>query len=170
MAKTGRAAAQVILLALLLAALPGVAQQPPATPPDGDAQATAPANGQQSLDLQEAVAHDVLEPLQAGIQSHNLKQVTGVFDPQSVADFPQLRDQFKALLDNYAVLLFRYKILQATLDDAHASMTCEVDIDATRRDDGQVPLRRSTQLRLQLKQTPKAWQITGFSPSDFFAQ
>ena len=167
MAKTGRAAAQVTLLALLLAALPALAQQPSASAPDA---AQAPTTGQQPLDLQEAVAHDVLEPLQAGIQSHNLKQVLGVFDQQSVANFPQLRDQFKALLDNYAVLLFRYKILQASLDDAHASMTCEVDIDATPLDDGQVPLRRSTQLRLQLKQTPKAWQITGFSPSDFFAQ
>jgi hypothetical protein len=167
MAKTGRAAAQVTLLALLLAALPALAQQPAASAPDS---APAPTSGQQPLDLQEAVAQDVLEPLQAGIQSHNLKQLLGVFDQQSVANFSQLRDQFKALLDNYAVLLFRYKILQASLDDAHASMTCEVDIDATPLDDGQVPLRRSTQLRLQLKQTPKAWQITGFSPSDFFAQ
>lgn len=167
MAKIGRAAAQVILLTLLLAALPALAQQPPAAAPDEGAQV---ATGQQPLDLQEAVARDVLEPLQAGIQSQNLKQVLGVFDPQSVANFPQLRDQFKALLDSYAVLLFRYKILQTSLDDAHASMTCEVDIDATPLDDGQVPLRRSTQLRLQLKQTPKGWRISGFSPSDFFAQ
>ncbi len=125
---------------------------------------------QQPLDLQEAVARDVLEPLRAGIQTRNLKQVLAVFDAESVPDFPQLRDQFKALLDSYAVMQFRYKILQASSDDGHASLTCELDLDATPLDDGQVPLRHSTQLRLQLKLTPKGWRILAFTPSDFFAQ
>jgi hypothetical protein len=75
----------------------------------------------------------------------------------------------KALLDSSAVLLFRYKILQVTSEGSHASVTCEADLDATPLDAGQVPLRRSTQLRLQLKQTPKGWRIAAVSPSDFLA-
>lgn len=169
MAKSHGHLAIVTGLALVLLATTGLAQQPKAVPSDGTAQEPAQA-GQQPLDLQEAVARDVLEPLQAGIQSHDLKQILGAFDPQSFPNFPQFRDRIKALLDSYAVLQFRYKILQASSEDHHASMTCEADLDATPADEGQVPSRRSTQMRLQLTQTPKGWRITAFSPSDFFTQ
>ena len=104
------------------------------------------------------------------MESRNLKQVISVFDSQSVPNFPQFRERMKALLDAYTAVRFRYKILQASAEDAHASMTCEVDLDATPLDGGQVPTRRSTQMRLQLTQTPKGWRISAFSPSDFFTQ
>jgi hypothetical protein len=32
----------------------------------------------------------------------------------------------------------------------------------------QVPVRRSVQMRFQLKLEPKGWKVTGFSPADFF--
>ncbi len=153
-----------------MAAVPGRAQQPNPAPADEAAQAPAQVGQQQQLDLQEAVAQDVLEPLQAGMESRDLKQVLSVFDPQSSQNFPQLQDRMRALLDAYTAVQFRYKILQASSENAHASMTCEVDLDGTPVEDGQVPVRRSTQMRLQLTQTPKGWRISGYSPSDFFNQ
>jgi hypothetical protein len=168
-AKSIRHPAKVTLLALVLAGVPGLAQQPNAAAPDDAAQSPAQA-AQQPLDLQETIARDVLEPLQAGMESRDLKQVLSVFDEQAVPNYPQFRDQMKALLEAYVAVRFRYKILQASSEGAHASMTCEVDLDATPVDSGQVPTRRSTQMRLQLTQTPKGWRISSFSPSDFFAQ
>jgi hypothetical protein len=154
---------------MVLAAVPGLAQPQNAAAPDDTAQVPAQAT-QQPLDLQEAVARDVLEPLQAGMESHDLKQVLSVFDAQTVPNYPQLQDQIKALLDAYVTVRFRYKILQASSDDNHASMTCEIDLDATPVDSGQVPTRRSTQMRLQLTQAPKGWRISNLSPGDFFTQ
>ena len=112
-AKSIRCLAKAALLAMVLAAVPGLAQQPKAAAPDDTAQAPAQA-AQQPLDLQEAVARDVLEPLQAGMESRDLKQVLSVFDEQTVPDYPQFRDQMKALLEAYAAVRFRYKILQAS--------------------------------------------------------
>lgn len=169
MAKFIRYLAAGAWLGLALVAAPGWAQQPNAAPAD-DAAQTSAQGATEPLDLQEAVARDVLEPLQAGMQSRDLKQVLSVFDPQTVPEFPQFRDRIKAMLDTYAALQFRYKILQASAEDHHASMTCEIDLDATPVDQGQVPTRRSTQMRLQLTQTPKGWRISNFSPSDFFAR
>jgi hypothetical protein len=157
-----------IAAALFIA--PVFAQEPSQTAPDQAAQ-SAGQTAPQPLDLQEAVARDVLEPLQAGIRTQNLKQVLSVFDAQSFPEFAQFRDQLRAFLDHYYVLQFRYKIQQgtATEEGSRASVTCEADIDATPLDPGQVPLRRSTQIRFQLKQTPNGWRISGLMPSDFFA-
>ncbi len=159
--------ARVISLAILLVALPAWAQQPD-TAATGDT-AQAQSDAPQPLDLTESVARDVLEPLQTGVQTQNLKLVLSAFDAETFPDFSQFRDRMKALLDSNAVLLFRYKILQVTSEGSHASVTCEADLDATPLDEGQVPLRRSTQLRLQLKQTPKGWRIVGLTPGDFLA-
>lgn len=156
------------LIAALLPGMPALAQGPPA-PPD---QAVQPAGqaAQQPLDLQEAIARDVLEPLQTGIRTQNLKQVLSVFDAQSFPEFPQFRDQLRAFLDAYQALQFRYKILQASsTEDGKASVISEADIDTTPLDEGQAPLRRSTQIQLQLKQTPNGWRISSLTPNDFFA-
>lgn len=160
--------AKLALLAAVLVAVPCSAQQQNTVAPDDADQPSV--QGAQPLDIQEAVAGDVLEPLKTGIESRNLKQVLAVFDPESVPNFPELRDHIKALLEGYAAFQFRYKILQVNSEDHHASMTCEFDLDATPADGGQLPSRRSTQMRLQLTQTPKGWRISTFAPGDFFGQ
>ena len=151
-----------LLLTLVLLAPPIPAQEPP--PPsktDSSSAATLPDS-----DLQDAIAHDVLEPLQSGIQTQNLKQVLTAFDSDSV---PKARDQFRALFNNYSLLQFRYKLTEASFEGGVVSAVCEVDLDATPLDPTSGPLRHSNLLRLQLKQTPKGWRISSFSPADFFA-
>lgn len=150
--------------------VPAFAQEPSQAAPDQAVQ-SAGQTAQQPLDLQEAVARDVLEPLQAGIRTQNLKQVLSVFDAQSFPEFAQFRDQLRAFLDHYSVLQFRYKIQQgsATEEGSRASLTCEADIDATPLDDRQITLRRSTQIRLQMTQTSNGWRISKLTPGDFFA-
>jgi hypothetical protein len=155
-------------LALLLIA-PVFAQQRQPAPP-GAVEQEPTQTAQQPLDLQEAAAADVLEPLRAGIEGRNWKQILSVFDPATVPDFPNLRDRIRAFLDAYTAFQFRYKILQASSDGHHASMICEFDLDATPLDEGKVSARRSTQMRLQLTLTPKGWRISAFAPADFFAQ
>ncbi len=170
MAKNDHLLAPTLLLALLVTALPALAQQAGSDVPNQAVAKPSQAAGQQALDLEDLIARDVLEPLRDGIQTQNPSEVLAVFDAGSVPDFPQLRDQVRAFLDSYAVLTFRYKILQATSDQNGATVTCEADLDATPRDPGEVPMRRSRQLRLQLRQTEKGWRISAFSPKDFFAQ
>jgi len=41
-------------------------------------------------------------------------------------------------------------------------------MDALPYQEMQVPVRRSVQMRLQLKLGPKGWKVTGFSPAGFF--
>jgi len=170
-AKKDRFRAPALLVVLLMTCLTAWTQQTPA--PDSEQPAAAPAAqvaGQQPLDLQEQIAHDVLEPLQAGIQTRNPTQVLSVFDADSFPDFAQFRDRLRAFLDTNAVLQFRYKILQAESEGDKAAITCEADVDATPLDQGQTPVRRSTQLRLELQQTAKGWQISSLSPGNFFSR
>jgi hypothetical protein len=128
------------------------------------------ASSQQPLDLTEQVIHDVLEPLQAGMTGHSLRQVLATLDREDMPGYAQVRDQLAAFFRQYEAVRFRYKVLQVTADKDHGFAMAEVDLEAQSVDRNQVPAQRSTQMRFQIKLGPKGWKIVGFQPSDFFAQ
>ena len=144
-----------------------LAQAQQAPPPEQD---EPNASGQQPLTLTEEVLRDVLQPLQRGIEEHNLSQVLGVFDPQETLDYASLRDQLRAFLNQYEPVRFRYKVLQVTSENDHAIAVTEIDMAATPVDQTQLTVQRTTQMRFQMKLGTKGWKLVAFKPSDFFAQ
>jgi hypothetical protein len=168
----------------LLAAPPGLSRRSPSvasaavqevvqeqsTSQNNPDQGTARQSRSTPLTLDDVVARDVLEPLRNGMQGHSLRQVLGTFDSQSMPDYPSLRDQLRAMFQNYSTFLFRYKLLQLTSEGDRASAICEIDLEATPVDENALTMRRSVQMRLQLKHTSNGWKIVSFSPGDFFAQ
>lgn len=139
-------------------------QQPSAPEPD------RPDSASQPLDLTEQVIRDVLEPLQAGMTGHSLRQVLTTLDRENMPGYAQQRDQLAAFFRQYDEVRFRYKVLQVTADKDRGFAMAEVDMEAQSFVTNQVPLQRSTQMRFQLKLGPKGWKIIGFQPGDFFAQ
>jgi hypothetical protein len=140
-------------------------QEPSASEPDQPDVAS-----QQPLDLTEQVIRDVLEPLQAGMQGHSLRQVLTTWDRENMLGYAQQRDQLAAFFRQYDEVRFRYKVLQVTSDKDRGFAMAEVDMEAQSFVTNQVPLQRSIQMRFQLKLEPKGWKIVGFQPSNFFAQ
>jgi len=144
-----------------------VAQAQQAPPPE---QEQPDASGQQPLTLTEQVIRDVLEPLQRGIEEHNVAQVLAVFDQQETPDFAQLRDQIRAFFSQNEAVRFRYKVLQVTSENDRGFAIAEIDMVATSADETKLAVQRTTQMRFQIKLGPKGWKLTGFKPSDFFTQ
>ena len=75
------------------------------------------ASGPQPLTLTEQVIRDVLEPLQRGIEEHDVAQVLAVFDQQETPDYAQFRDQMRAFFSQNETVRFRYKVLQVTVGE-----------------------------------------------------
>jgi len=156
------------LLPVTLSAGVPAAQQQSSTQessPAPDAQGPINAEG---LTLGEQVSKDVLEPLRIGIVSQNIQKVLSVFDQKELNSYAELQGQLNAFYLLYNEVRFRYQLLQVEADKDHGSATAEVEMDALPYQEMQVPVRRSVQMRLQLKLEPKGWKVTGFSPADFF--
>jgi hypothetical protein len=128
------------------------------------------ASGQQPLTLTEQVIRDVLGPLQRGIEEHNVAQVLSVFDPQETPDYAQFRDQMRAFFSQNDAVRFRYKVLQVTSEKDRGFVIAEIDMAATPSDETKLTVQRSTQMRFEIALRAKGWKLTGFKPSDFFAQ
>ncbi len=159
----------LILLAVLCclgaSALPAAAQtQPPS------AQTPGPADSSDDkLSLSDQVVQDVLEPMRAGIETQNIKQVMSVFDKNEMSGWDDLQQQLHAFYRVYQQVNFRYQILQATAKEDHATATAEIDMDALPYQASLIAARRSVQARFQLKLESKGWRVVGFSPADLFS-
>jgi hypothetical protein len=144
-------------------------QQAPAkneAPPDS-AQQSPPS--EEALSLSDQIIQDVLEPLRAGMESQDVKQIMSIFDKEEMSNYGDVEQQMHAFFGQYQSVRFRYQVLQATAQNDHASATAELDVDALPYEVSIIPARRSVQMRFQLKQEPKGWRVLGFSPADFFS-
>jgi len=130
------------------------------------AQAAAPS---EKLSLGDQVIQDVLEPLRAGMVTQNIQMVLSIFDKKELNGYSDLQGQLRAFFHQASEVRFRYQLLQATSDADRGSATAEMEMDALPYEVTTTPVRRSVQMRFQLKLEPKGWKVTGFSPSDFFA-
>jgi len=165
----------LILLTLAFAAtclsrLPALAQasqQPSDAPTQGQSseQAGGPAN---STDLSDEVIRDVLSDFQQGFETHNLDKVLSVFDADAMPDFSQFRDQMVSYFRLHEIFRLRYELLQVNANKDTGTATADIEMDEDPLDTLPTPKRRSTQMRFQIKRTPKGWRIIGLRPMDFF--
>jgi hypothetical protein len=157
-------------------------QSPSAPPPASQDQSSSPkqsattqdptadSDAGEGLGTTEQVARDVLGNLQQGLESRDIKQVLGVFDQHGMSNYSELRDQLTAFFRRYDTIAFRYQVLQATTDKGLGFATADIDMDAVTADGSQVPVRRTLQMRFQIRLTAKGWKVLAFKPADFFAQ
>jgi hypothetical protein len=136
--------------------------------PDSDQPNTAPDQGP-GLTLTEQLIRDVFQPLQNGMQTHNVQMVLSIFDKKELTGWADLQGQLNAFFHQYDAVNFRYQVLQVTADKDRGSATAEIEMDALPYNFGQVPSRRSVQMRFQIKLGGKGWKVSGFSPADFFS-
>jgi hypothetical protein len=127
-----------------------------------------PTSPTTSTEVSDEVIKDVLSEFQRGFEAHNLDKVLGVFDPDSMQGYAQFRDQMAAYFRLHESFKMRYELLQVNADKDLGTATADIEMDEDPLDTLPTPQRRSTQMRFQIKRTPKGWRIVGLRPMEFF--
>ena len=140
----------------------------PQTAP-GSGEQVSPTDQGQGLTLTEQLIRGVFQPLQNGMQTRNIQMVLSIFDKKELTGWADLQAQLNAFFQQYDSVNFRYQILQVTAEKDRGSATAEIEMDALPYNFGQIPSRRSVQMRFQIKLGAKGWKVSGFSPADFFS-
>jgi len=141
----------------------------------GSATTPEPQNvpGDEKLSLSDQLIQDVLEPIRAGVESQNIRQILSAFDKREMSDYGDFEQQLHAFFRQYDQVRFRYQLLQAAMEDTPdknvATAAAEIDMDAMPFSVTQIAIRRSVQMHLHLKLEAKGWRVTSFSPADFFS-
>ena len=130
--------------------------------------AQQPQSKDQELTVSDLVVQQVLEPLETGVQTQNIQMILGVFDKHDFAGYSNLQSNLRAFFQVFNQADLRYRLLQVTAENGHGSAAVEMQMDALPYEVTYIPVRRSVQMHLQLKQGPKGWKIADFTPADFF--
>jgi hypothetical protein len=142
--------------------------QPPAeTVPQGQSTDQTPS-ATSSTELSDEVIKDVLSDFQRGFETHNLEKVLSVFDSEDMRDWGQFRDEMASYFLLHESFKMRYQLLQVNADKDVGTATADIEMDEDPLDTLPTPKRRSTQMRFQIKRTPKGWRIIGLRPMEFF--
>ena len=121
-----------------------------------------------ALDFSDEVVRDVLTNFQRGLETHSLDRTLSVFDPDSMTDYPHIRDQMIAFFRLNDSIKFRYQLLQVSSDHDIGTAIADVEMDPLPADILPTERRRTAQMRFQLKRTPGGWRIIALKPMDFF--
>jgi len=151
----------LLLMTPVLLTLQAGAQQSPAKPDNTGQQA-------EPLTTSDLVIQQILEPLRTGIITQNVKTVLSVFDKNELNGYGDLDGQLHAFFQQFQETSFRYQLMQVTEEKDHGSATVEMEMDALPYETTRTAVRRSVQMRLQLKLGPKGWKVAAFTPADFF--
>src|SRR6516165_8356995 len=119
-------------------------------------------------ELSNEVIKDVLSDFQRGFETHSLDRVLGVFDREEMPDYAQFRDEMAVYFRLHESFKLRYQLLQVNADKDVGTATVDIEMDEDPLDTLATAQRRSTQMRFQIKRTPKGWRIVGVRPMDFF--
>jgi hypothetical protein len=165
-----RFALTLTLTAAFLCRIPAFAQdsQQPTDAATRGQEGEQPSEAPSSTDLSDEVIKDVLSDFQRGFETHNLYKVLSVFDAAAMPDFAQFRDQMSAYFRLHESFNLRYQLQQVTVDKDLGTATVDIEMDDDPLDTLPTPKRRSTQMRFQIKRTPKGWRIIGLGPMEFF--
>jgi len=168
--RSARILLTVALAATCLGRISAFAQdsQPPADTTTLGQATDQPGNSASSTDLSDELVKSVLSDFQLGFETHNLNKVLSVFDADVMPDFSEFRDQMVAYFRLHESFRLRYQLLQVNADKDIGTATADIEMDEDPLDTLPTPKRRSTQMRFQIKRTPKGWRIIGLRPTDFF--
>ena len=168
--RASRFALTLTLAATCLCRLPAFTQdsQQPTDGATQGQQAEQPSDAPSSTSLSDEVIKDILSDFQRGFETHNLDKVLSVFDAAAMPGFAQFRDQMVAYFRLHESFNLRYQLLQVTADNGLGTATADIEMDDDPLDTLPTPKRRSTQMRFQIKRTPKGWRIIGLGPMEFF--
>lgn len=152
-----------VLTLFFASILPG--QAPPAAPTGQKAPVSSDTG---SEDFSDSVMNSLLHNLQKGTQGHSDRRVLAGFDPERMDGYLGVEADIQQLFQQYDAFSLHYRILQTSIEGTHGVALVEMQMEATPRQEGTTPLRRTRQIRFEVASGKRGWKIVDFQPRDFF--
>jgi len=149
----------------------------PAQTPAAESAGSGPLNTQpdnaallRSKEFTPALSGAILRKLADGLQGHSLSGTKSLFAMDHFD--PDFEGRMRSTFDQYERFRLYYHVNQASGEATQGEVTADFDIEYDPRQEGQAPMRKHAELRLQVELLPaahgsKKWLITGISPSRF---
>jgi hypothetical protein len=116
----------------------------------------------------ERTADDVLGQIRDGLEGHSRRLMLGAFDSDKMDGYLNFEDQIDALFNRYTEFRVHFRIANVTVEGTKGVVLVDADMEETPSAGG-APVRKRSQLRLELEQGRKGWKVVDFRDRNFFS-
>ena len=116
----------------------------------------------------ERTADDVLNQIRDGLEGHSRRLMLGAFDSDKMDGYLNFEDQIDALFNRYTEFRVHFRIANVTVEGTKGVVLVDAEMEETPASGG-APVRKRSQLRLELEQGRKGWKVVDFRDRNFFS-
>ena len=114
------------------------------------------------------VAEQVIQLLTSGLEGHSAPRMLSAFDGESMDSYLNFQNQIAALFDRYDSFRVHFRIAQIKSEGATGVALVDFEIEEIPRSADTQPVRKSDELRIEIKRGKKGWKIVDLKPREFF--
>jgi hypothetical protein len=171
------------LLAGFVLSVDGFAQNPPTPAPSPDTanpqdqskdkkkkKKDKPA--QDPLDAEvfsDAISQSILNDLRDGLEGHSQRLMLSAFDGDKMNGYLQFEDQIEAMFQKYSMFTVHFRIAQSSVEGPKGIVLVDFQMEETPSGSNPSPVRKSSQVRIELERGRKGWKIVDINPRSFFS-
>ena len=112
-------------------------------------------------------ADDVLGLIRDGLEGHSRRTMLSAFDSDKMDGYLSFEDQIEAFFDRYNAFRVHFVIANVTIEGTKGIVLVDAEMEESPAN-GAAPVRKRTQLRMELEQGKKGWKVVDFRDRGFF--
>jgi hypothetical protein len=117
----------------------------------------------------DAVASAVLNDLRDGLEGHSQRLLLSAFDGDKMDGYLQFEDQIEAMFQKYSMFTVHFRIAQSSVEGPRGIVLVDFQMEETPNGTNPTPVRKSSQVKLELERGKKGWKIVDINPRGFFS-
>lgn len=128
--------------------------------------------GQDPLDAEvfsDAIANSILNDIRDGFEGHTQRLLLSAFDQDKMDGYLQFEDQIAAMFQRYSMFTVHFRIIQNSVEGPKGIVMVDFQMEEVPNGTNPSPIRKSSQIRLELERGRKGWKIVDITPRGFFS-
>jgi len=117
----------------------------------------------------EEIAEKVAQQVADGLEQHNVRRLLSAFDPDAMVGYANFQNQIVAMFEQYDSFRVHLRLTQITSDGDTGVVLAEFQLEETPRSQDAQPVRKTGQLRFEIRRGKRGWRIVEVKPRSFFS-
>lgn len=117
----------------------------------------------------DAIANSVLNDIRDGFEGHTQRLLLSAFDQDKMDGYLQFEDQIDMMFQRYSMFTVHFRIVQSSVEGPKGIVLVDFQMEEVPKGTNPNPIRKSSQIRVELERGKKGWKIVDINPRGFFS-
>lgn len=117
----------------------------------------------------EEVGERIIQQVADGLQQHNTRRLLSAFDSELMVGYANFQNQVEAMFQQYDSFRVYFRLAQITSEAEVGIALVEFELEEIPRSQDARPVRKTEQVRFELRRGKNGWKIVEVKPRAFFS-